>query len=277
MAGESILIVDDDTFMRELLGESLQETEYRVETAVDGKDALHKLSLHEYQVALIDLSLEDMSGLDIVDTLIDGSPDTRIIIMTGYPSIQSAIDALRRGAQDYIIKPFKMPEIQAAVARSLRVQKLEVEVRALRRRVREQEQEISRLKTGAPTRPGAARPGATTPQPVGMPVAYGSPPTTTGSPPPAPPTGAPAPPPGAATPESPPAPSPSQPPVELAPPAKAPAAEEAPTAPLPPAEAPPEASGPADAAPTEPTQTNETSAAETAAENEGSEEDEGQA
>ncbi len=174
MAGESILIVDDDPFMRELLQESLTEAEFVVDVAETGKDALHRVSTREFHVALIDLSLEDMSGLDVVDTLIDGSPDTRIIIMTGYPSIQTAIDALRRGAQDYIIKPFKMPEVQAAVARSLRVQKIEAEVRSLRLKVRDQEQEITRLRAGTPGRPVAGGPQAA-PRPAALPGSYGAP------------------------------------------------------------------------------------------------------
>ena len=121
----------------------------------------------------LDLSLGDANGLEVVDTIIDGSPDTQIIIMTGYPSIQSAIDALRRGAQDYIIKPFKMPEIHAAVARSLKNQRLEAEVRQLRRKVRDQEHEILQLKTksGGPVA-GRRQPGPAA-RPAGLPGAYG--------------------------------------------------------------------------------------------------------
>jgi DNA-binding NtrC family response regulator len=145
MAGEAILIVDDDDFMRELIAESLGELEYWTIPVGTVKDALHAVSINEIEVALIDLSLRDGTGLEVVDTIIDGSPDTQIIIMTGYPSIQSAIDALRRGAQDYIIKPFKMPEIHAAVARSLKNQRLEAEVRQLRRKVRDQDQELVQL------------------------------------------------------------------------------------------------------------------------------------
>jgi len=159
--------------MRELLKESLTETEFTVDIAETGKEALHRINLGEYHVALIDLSLEDMNGLDVVDALIDGAPDTRIIIMTGYPSIQTAIDALRRGAQDYIIKPFKMPEIQAAVARGLRGQKLEAEVRALRLKVRDQEQEITILRANGPGRPVAG--GLQTQRPAALPGGYGAP------------------------------------------------------------------------------------------------------
>ena len=173
MAGGAILIVDDDPFMRELLDESLTELEYQTIPAATSKEALHAVSVNEIHVALVDLSLGDVSGLEIVDTIIDGSPDTQIIIMTGYPSIQSAIDALRHGAQDYIIKPFKMPEIHAAVTRSLKNQRLEAEVRVLRRKVRDQDQELVQLKA----RSGAAGPrtqgNRPTARPVGFPAGYG--------------------------------------------------------------------------------------------------------
>lgn len=174
MAGEAILIVDDDPFMRDLLSESLTELEYHTIPVSTAKDALHSISVNKIHVALIDLSLVDAHGLEVVDTIIDGSPDTQIIIMTGYPSIQSAIDALRRGAQDYIIKPFKMPEIHAAVARSLKNQRLEAEVIQLRRKVRYQEHELLQLRrrTG-----GGPVSGAQGPRPVGRPTslpgAYG--------------------------------------------------------------------------------------------------------
>jgi ActR/RegA family two-component response regulator len=175
LASEAILIVDDDPFMRDLLSESLTELEYETIPVGTGKDALHAISVNEIHLALIDLSLGDTDGLEVVDTVIDGSPDTQIIIMTGYPSIQSAIDALRRGAQDYIIKPFKMPEIHAAVARSLKNQKLEAEVRQLRRQVREQEQELLQLRTrtGGQVAGGRAPRPVGGPRPVGLPGAYG--------------------------------------------------------------------------------------------------------
>lgn len=168
MAGETLLIVDDDPFMRELLTESLTEAGYNVSASEDGKGALRALSLTDFQVALVDLSLPDTDGMDLIDAIADGSPEAQIIIMTGYPSIDSAIEALRRGAQDYIVKPFKIPEVQAAVDRSLKNQALQAEVRQLRRRVRELEQEAHQL------RAGGARPQAPA-RPVGLPGAYGAP------------------------------------------------------------------------------------------------------
>ncbi len=84
--------------------------------------------------------------MELVKDISNESPDAQIIIMTGYPSLESAIEALRNGAQDYIVKPFKVPEIQAAVGRALNNQRLQAEVRELRRRVRDLEQEVHRLR-----------------------------------------------------------------------------------------------------------------------------------
>ena len=171
MAGETVLVVDDDPFMRELLAESLSEAGYDVISAEDGKQALHRLSLNEFEVALIDLSLPDVDGMELVSSTADGSPETQIIIMTGYPSLDSAIEALRQGAQDYLIKPFKIPEVHAAVGRAVKNQKLQVEVRGLRRRVRDLEREVDQLRAG---RAAGARPQPLS-RPMSLPGSYGAP------------------------------------------------------------------------------------------------------
>lgn len=165
MAGESLLIVEDDPFMRELLSESLSEAGYQTKTAENGAETRSLLPRIEFDVALIDLSLPDADGMQLVDDISEASSEVQIIILTGYPSIESAIEALRRGAQDYLIKPFKIPEVQAAIARALKNQKLQTEVRGLRRQVRDLEQEVSRLTAGG------AQP--TNPRPVQLPGAYG--------------------------------------------------------------------------------------------------------
>ena len=171
VAGETLLIVDDDSFMRDLLTESLSEAEYATEAAQDGKQALSLLSRSDFQVALVDLSLPDMGGMEVVDYLSNESPDTQIIIMTGYPSLQSAIDALRKGAQDYIVKPFKIPEVRAAVSRALKNQQLQAEVRSLRRRVHDLEGEARQLRAGSVSRQPSP---SGRPAPRSLPGAYGT-------------------------------------------------------------------------------------------------------
>lgn len=141
MAGETLLIVDDDTFMRDLIHEALTEDGYTVIAEETGSGAVSALNHHEFQVALVDLSLPDTTGMELVKTITDTSPETHIIIMTGYPSLDTAIEAIRQGARDYIVKPFKLPELRGAVDRSLRTRILEEEVARLRQRVRELEGE----------------------------------------------------------------------------------------------------------------------------------------
>ena len=171
MAEESILVVDDDEFMVELLNESLTDAGYAVSAAANGAEAIDIINHQDLHIALIDLSLPDMAGMDLVVQVTNASPDAQIIIMTGYPTIESVIDSLREGAQDYIVKPFKVPEVLAAVSRSLKNQKLQTEVRELRRRVRELEQELQRPRVGAAPAGGTPRP--TSPRPAGLAGAYG--------------------------------------------------------------------------------------------------------
>jgi CheY-like chemotaxis protein len=171
LAEESILVVDDDEFMVELLNESLTDAGYSVVTAANGAEATDILNHQDLHIALIDLSLPDMSGMDLVAQVTNASPDAQIIIMTGYPTIESVIDSLREGAQDYIVKPFKVPEVLAAVSRSLKNQKLQTEVRELRRRVRDLELELQRPRLGAAPAGGTPRP--TSPRPAGLAGAYG--------------------------------------------------------------------------------------------------------
>ncbi|MDA0746593.1 MAG: response regulator [bacterium] len=170
MAGETLFVIDDDPFMRSLLADSLSDEGFTVIVAENGQDALQKINQNEFEIVLLDLSLPDMGGMELLAHISGVSPEAQVIIMTGYPSLESAIDALREGAQDYIVKPFKMHEVQAAVSRALKNRQLQIEVRELRRRVRELEQEASRLRTTAS--PTESRPTAT--RTARLPGAYGT-------------------------------------------------------------------------------------------------------
>jgi len=148
----TLLIVDDDAFMRNLLTEYLSKAGYVTKVAKGGKQAINLISQVDFQVALVDLSLPDIGGMEVIDYLSKESPDTQTIIMTGYPSLQSAIDALRKGAQDYIVKPFKIPEIQAAISRALKNKKLQSEVESLRKRTHDLEAEVTQLRVSGITK-----------------------------------------------------------------------------------------------------------------------------
>jgi len=111
-----ILIVDDEKTLRHFLRLHLQEPNYHVTEAADGKTALKLIDHNRFDVALIDLHLEDMDGLEIMRHLRQTSPKTSVIILTGYASLDSAIEALRQGAHDYVTKPFDTLELLASVA-----------------------------------------------------------------------------------------------------------------------------------------------------------------
>lgn len=165
MAGEHILIVDDDLFTLELLTESLSEQGFHPVPVQDGERALEALKRGEFRVALIDLSLPGIGGMDLVREMGLTAPDTAVVILTGYPTLESAIQALRQGACDYIVKPFKVQEVLATLERALAQQTLMAEIRTLRARVRELEQELRRHQEGGGV-PGRA-PGG------GMPISAG--------------------------------------------------------------------------------------------------------
>jgi DNA-binding response OmpR family regulator len=111
-----ILVVDDESTLRYFLRLHLQEQHYQVTEVADGKAAIDLIDKHDFDVALVDLRLTDMDGLDIVRHLRQVSPKTSVIILTAYATLDSAIEALRQGAHDYLTKPFNTSELLASVA-----------------------------------------------------------------------------------------------------------------------------------------------------------------
>ncbi|HEY3269340.1 MAG TPA: sigma-54 dependent transcriptional regulator [Armatimonadota bacterium] len=118
MASKRILVVDDEAGIRTVLTDLLAGPGFTVETAFDGKSAMEAAE-RKYDAALVDLSLPGASGLDILDALKRKNPDTAVIIMTAYASVQTAIKAMRQGAYDFITKPFDLDEVQLLVDRAL--------------------------------------------------------------------------------------------------------------------------------------------------------------
>lgn len=111
-----ILVIDDEETLRHFLRLHLLDQGYQVTEVADGKTALSLIEQLDFDVALVDLRLTDMDGLDIVRHLRQASPDTSVIILTAYASLDSAVEALRQGAHDYLTKPFDTAELLASVA-----------------------------------------------------------------------------------------------------------------------------------------------------------------
>lgn len=132
-----ILVVDDDQEMRALLSDELQERGYCVAAVANGREALKKLGEEEYAVVLTDLRMQGMQGLELLNEVKQGYPGTNVIIMTAFGSVESAIEAMKHGAYDYVTKPIKNEEMALVVEKAVRDALLRREVQQLRRAVRE--------------------------------------------------------------------------------------------------------------------------------------------
>ncbi len=128
---KSVLVVDDDALIREIAVDILKLADYRVFTASDGTEALENLGRRKIDVVLLDLVLPGCSGMELVPRINELNPDCAVIIMTAFASIDSAIEAIRAGAYDFIKKPLKTEELLHAVKKACERQSLVVENRQL--------------------------------------------------------------------------------------------------------------------------------------------------
>lgn len=120
-----ILIVDDDESIRKVLVAVLEENEYVVDSAKDGKEAIEKTSRDFYNLALVDIRLPDIEGTKLIAKMKETTPRMRKIIITGYPSLQNAVDALNKGADAYIMKPFDRDKVLQTIKEQLEKQQEE--------------------------------------------------------------------------------------------------------------------------------------------------------
>ena len=115
----SVLVVDDDTEMRALLLDVLRNDGYEVAEARDGAEAVLALRAREYDVILMDKNMPGPSGLDLLPGLRRVCPRSRIIMMTAFGDVPSYMEAVEKGAAEYLFKPFRMEEMKAAVRKAL--------------------------------------------------------------------------------------------------------------------------------------------------------------
>ena len=130
---ERILIVDDEAFIRENLERILEEDGYRPHSTASVDEAVREVSEEDVDLVLLDLNLGNKSGLDVLRAMREVDPEVLVIIITGYGTVESAVEALKLGAYDYIKKPFKADAIRLIVRLGLETQNLRREVRQLRR------------------------------------------------------------------------------------------------------------------------------------------------
>lgn len=122
-----VLVVDDEKVIREILADFLSMEGFFVRTAEDGSAALVELSRHHYDLVLSDLKMPNMGGLELLQAIAKHTPNVVTVIMTGFGTVETAIDAMKKGAYDYILKPFKVEEVVHTIRRGLEKQKLTAE------------------------------------------------------------------------------------------------------------------------------------------------------
>lgn len=131
---KTILLVEDDPVHLEMLTEVLTDNDYVVIPAKDGQQAVDALTQHSFPVALVDIRLPDVSGMSLLEVLLSQQPDCTILMMTGEATVEAAVDALKRGAHDYLAKPFRTELLLLKLKRLFHLQRIEAENRDLRRR-----------------------------------------------------------------------------------------------------------------------------------------------
>jgi DNA-binding NtrC family response regulator len=146
---ERILIVDDEAFIRENLERILGEDGYRPYSTDNGDDAVMEVSEADVDLVFLDLNLGAESGLDVLRSMREVDPEVLVIIITGYGTVESAVEALKMGAYDYIKKPFKADAIRLIVKLALETQNLRREVRQLRRGSQSREASGENLMVGS--------------------------------------------------------------------------------------------------------------------------------
>ncbi|MDY6971549.1 MAG: sigma-54 dependent transcriptional regulator [Thermodesulfobacteriota bacterium] len=122
MGKTKILIVDDELIMRESLSGWLERDGHDIETAASGEDALKRLKDTCFDILLVDIKMEGMSGLEVLRQVMEDYPDTAVIMITAYGSISTAIEAMKNGAYDYLLKPFDPNELGLLIEKIIRHQ-----------------------------------------------------------------------------------------------------------------------------------------------------------
>lgn len=134
---QRILVVDDESSMCEMMRIMLGKEGYDVDTEQSGEKAVGRLTDTNYDLVIADLKMPEMSGLDLLDKAKEGNAELPFIMMTAFASVDTAIEALKKGASDYITKPFKIDEIKLAIRKTLETTHLKQENRQLRERLGE--------------------------------------------------------------------------------------------------------------------------------------------
>jgi two-component system, NtrC family, response regulator AtoC len=135
----SVLVIDDDQAMCELVADGLHARGFDVTWQVCGEKALALLENSDFDVVLTDLHLEDRSGLEICERVLASGKDTRVVLMTAFGSLESAVGAIRAGVYDFVLKPVSMDALAITIERATQHVRLRSELKRLREKIEERD------------------------------------------------------------------------------------------------------------------------------------------
>jgi len=138
-----ILVVDDQYSDRELVKDILETQNFTVDTASDGKEAIEKLKKEKYDIVLTDLMMPEIDGLQLIKLIKENNFDTEIIMMTAYATVDTAIEAIKSGVYDYLVKPLNKHKTSVVIKNCLESHKLEKEVEMLQQKVFQMEKMLA--------------------------------------------------------------------------------------------------------------------------------------
>jgi len=143
-AKATILVVDDEKSIRDLISRKLESEDYRCVVASDGENAIWKAFMQDFDLLIVDMKLQGLSGRETLAKLVAEHPDTGVILMTAAADIQTAVEAMQFGAYDYLTKPFDLDDLSGRVSKALERRKLALEGRSYQRNL---EQKVKQLET----------------------------------------------------------------------------------------------------------------------------------
>jgi DNA-binding NtrC family response regulator len=135
-ATAKVLVIEDDEVLRQLLIDVLSDQGYVVEAAETGEDGLKLMEADVFDIVLLDINLPGMDGMDVLRLAPARQPDAQVVMMTAFGTVDTAVEAMKQGAFDYINKPFSTDELLLTITRALEEQDLRREVARLRQKAR---------------------------------------------------------------------------------------------------------------------------------------------
>ncbi|HAD03460.1 MAG TPA: two-component system response regulator, partial [Desulfuromonas sp.] len=137
MSIRRVLVADDEESMRWVLSKALSKKGFTVDLAANGNEALALVRQHRYDLAVLDIKMPGLSGLELLSRIHEEKPEILVVIMTAETSMKNAVEAMKRGAYDYITKPFDLDVLDAIVLKAQKAAAVSEEVQQLRGEIKE--------------------------------------------------------------------------------------------------------------------------------------------